>query len=161
PDPYVFTVPADGKYLIQVSSREASFLYGPKTAYRLRVGPPRPDFRVVAMPPSRNAQEATILRSDGSQYVEAFAFRYGGFTGPIPLTADNLPSGVTCSPQTIGPAQRAGSMVFTAAPNAAKFDGPITIKATATAGGKQLVREARSASITWGVQPGQNIPTIT
>src|SRR4051812_1766513 len=34
PDPYVFTAPEDGKYLVQVTSREANYLYGPKTAYR-------------------------------------------------------------------------------------------------------------------------------
>jgi Bacterial pre-peptidase C-terminal domain len=161
PDPYVFTAPADGKYLIQVSSREANYLYGPKTTYRLRVGPPRLDFRVVAMAANRNSPDSTVLRVDGSQYIEVYAFRYDGFTGPITLTAEGLPVGVTCTPQSIGPAQRAGSMVLTAAPNAAKFDGPITIKATAAVAGKPLTREARSASVTWGVQPGQNIPTIT
>jgi hypothetical protein len=161
PDPYLFTAPEDGKYLIQVTSREASFQYGPKVTYRLRVGPPRPDFRVVAMAASRNQPDGTVLRTDGNINLEVFAFRLDGFTGPITLTAEGLPAGVTCQPQTIGAAQRAGALVLSAAPNAAKFDGPITIKATATVAGKPLVREARSASILWGVQQGQNIPTIT
>ena len=102
PDPYVFAAPEDGKYLIQVTSREANYLYGPKTTYRLRVGPPRPDFRVVAMAASKSAPEPTVLRADGNQYVEVYAFRFDGFTGPITLTAEGLPAGVTCSPQTIG-----------------------------------------------------------
>lgn len=161
PDPYVFTAPEDGKYLVQVVSREANFLYGPKTTYRLRVGPPRPDFRVVAMANSRNSPDTTVLRADGCDYLEVFAFRFDGFTGPITLTAENLPAGVTSVPQNIGPGQRSGCLVLTAAPNAAKFDGPITIKGTATVAGQALVREARSASVTWGVQPGQNIPTLT
>jgi hypothetical protein len=161
PDPYLFTAPEDGKYLIQVTSREASFQYGPKVTYRLRVGPAKPDFRVVAMAASKNSPDTTILRADGNQNLEVYAFRIDGFTGPIALSAEGLPAGVTCVPQVIGNAQRAGSLVLSAAPNAAKFDGPITIKATATVNGKLLVREARSASVTWGVQPGQNVPTIT
>jgi hypothetical protein len=161
PDAYLFTAPADGKYLIQVSSREANYQYGPKTAYRLRVGPPRPDFRVVAMSASRFNPEAPAVRADGSQLIEVFAFRYDGFTGPITLTAEGLPAGITCPPQTIGPNQRAGGLVLTAAANAAKFEGPIAIKATATVAGKPLVRDCRSATITWGVQPGQNVPTIS
>jgi hypothetical protein len=161
PDAYLFTAPADGKYLIHVSSRETNYQYGPKTAYRLRVGPPRPDFRVVVMSSSRSNPEAPAVRADGSQLIECFAFRYDGFTGPITLTAEGLPPGITCPPQIVGPNQRAGGLVLTAAANAAKFDGPIKVQATATVAGKPLVREARSATITWGVQPGQNIPTIS
>jgi hypothetical protein len=161
PDAYLFTAPADGKYLIQVSSREANYQYGPKPAYRLRVGPAKPDFRVVAMSASRFNPEAPAVRADGSQLIEVFAFRYDGFPGPVTLTAEGLPPGITCPPQMIGPNQRAGGLVLTAAANAAKFEGPIAIKATATVAGKPITREARSATITWGVQPGQNVPTIS
>ena len=161
PDAYVFTAPEDGKYLIQVTSREASYQYGPKTTYRLRVGPPKPDFRVVVMAANKIQPDTTVLRADGHQNLEVFAFRADGFNGPIALTAEGLPPGVTCPPQVIGSGQRAGSLVLSAAPNAARFDGPVTIKATATVHGKPLVREARSASVTWGVPAGQNVPTIT
>ncbi|HEX3148837.1 MAG TPA: PPC domain-containing protein [Gemmataceae bacterium] len=161
PDPYLFTAPEDGKYLIQVTSREANYQFGPKVTYRLRVGTPKPDFRVVAMAANKNSPDTTVLRADGNQNLEVYAFRFDGFSGSIALTAEGLPPGVTCVPQVIGSAQRAGSLVLSAAPNAARFDGPITIKATATVNGKPLVREVRSASVTWGVQPGQNVPTIT
>lgn len=161
PDSFTFAAPEDGKYLIQVSSRESSYQYGPRAAYRLRVSPPRPDFRVVAMPSSNYAPDTTILRADGNHFMEVFAFRYDGFTGPINLSVDGLPAGVTCTPQVIGTGQRSGSLVFSAAPTAAAYTGPIKIKATATIAGKPVVREARSATIAWGVQPGQNIPTST
>lgn len=161
PDPYVFTAPADGKYLVRVASREANFQYGPKTVYRLRVGPPRPDFRVVAMAASNNEPKTTVLRADGNDYLEVFAFRHDGFTGNITLTAEGLPPGVTAPPMVINPGQRAGPLVLSVAPNAAAFDGPITVKATATVAGKPVVREARAASIIWGNQPGQNTPTIS
>jgi hypothetical protein len=161
PDPFTLVAPEDGKYLVQVTSREASYQYGPRVAYRLRISAPKPDFRLVAMPASVYAAEATVLGADGHHYLKVFAFRSDGFAGPITLTAESLPPGVTCPPQVIGPAQRAGALVLAAAPSATKFDGPITIKGTATIAGKPVVREARSATISWGVQPMQNIPTIT
>jgi hypothetical protein len=161
PDPYTFTVPEDGKYLVQVTSREASYQYGPRTGYRLRVGPPRPDFRLVAMPASPHAPDVTVLRADGQDYLRVYAFRSDGFTGPITLTAEGLPAGVTCSSQVIAPGQRSGALVLSAAASAARFNGPFTVKGTATISGKPVVREARSATIAWGVQPMQNIPTVT
>jgi hypothetical protein len=161
PDPYTFTAPEDGKYLIQVSSRESSYQYGPRVTYRLRVGSPRPDFRLVAMPASTFAPDNMILPADGHHFMQVYAFRYDGFTGPINLSVEGLPPGVTCPAQVIGSNQRSGSLVLSAAPTAATFTGPIKIKGTATVAGKPLVREARSASIVWGVQPMQNIPTNT
>ena len=55
PGPFKFTAPADGKYLVAVGARDSGFLYGPRTIYRLRVSPAKPDFRVVAMPASAQA----------------------------------------------------------------------------------------------------------
>jgi len=161
PDAYTFTAPEDGKYLVQVVSRESSYQYGPRVTYRLRISSPRPDFRLVAMPASKYQPDVTVLRADGHNYLEVFAFRSDGFTGPISLSTEGLPAGVTCVPQVISTAQRSGSLVLSAAPNAAAFTGPITIKGTATIAGKPVVREARSATITWAVQPMQNIPTAT
>ncbi|HSQ57437.1 MAG TPA: PPC domain-containing protein, partial [Gemmata sp.] len=50
PPAYRFTAPEDGKYFVMVGSRDAAAVVGPRAAYRLRVGPAKPDFRVVAMP---------------------------------------------------------------------------------------------------------------
>ena len=50
PPVYKFTAPADGKYLVAVGSHQASAFFGPRSAYRLRVAPPKPDFRAVVMP---------------------------------------------------------------------------------------------------------------
>ena len=97
PDPYVFTAPEDGKYLVQVTSREANYLYGPKTTYRLRVGPPRPDFRVVAM--AGQQEFAGADRPAGRRQPIP-----GGVRLPVrrvrrPDHADGrgLPPGVTCA----------------------------------------------------------------
>lgn len=161
PDAFSFTAAEDGRYTIQVISRESGYQYGPRSTYRLRVGPARPDFRVVAMPASNYAPDVTVLRADGNNYLELYAFRNDGFTGPISIVAEGLPAGVTALPQVIGSGQRSGSLVLSAAAGAKAFSGPITLKATATIAGKPVARDVRYATISWSVQPMQNIPTIT
>ena len=161
PAPYKFTAAADGKYLIQVGAQDSTFLYGPQAAYRLRVGPPKPDFRAVAKPYLKSYQTGSSGRQDGCEAYEVYVHRIDGFTGSVVITAEGLPAGVTAKPCAIGPAARWGVLVLDIGPAAAAFSGAITIKATsATAVGQPLVREVRPAAVTWGTQPGQNIPVL-
>ena len=163
PPTYKFTPPQDGKYLVGVGARESSFLFGPRTAYRLRVGPAKPDFRAVIMPYSRHYQTGSAARQDGTEAFDVYVHRTDGFNGTITLTAEGLPAGVTAKPTTIGPAAKWGAFVLNVSGGAAAFTGPIVVKATSTSpDGKPLVREVRPASVTWGtaVQPGNNVPMI-
>src|SRR5258706_4337925 len=107
-----------------------------------------------------NQPGSSGVRADGNQYLDVFLFRYDGFTGAVTLTAEGLPAGVTCLPAVVNMGMKQGQFVLSAAANAAPFNGTINVKATATINGQQVVREARYASITWAVQPQQNIPTI-
>jgi hypothetical protein len=75
---------------------------------------------------------------------------------------EGLPQGVSCPPQIVGPGQRFGSLVVGAAAHAAPWTGTIAIKGTATIDGKEVVREARPATITWPIPPQlQNVSTIS
>ncbi|WP_020474327.1 hypothetical protein [Zavarzinella formosa] len=161
PEPYKFTATEDGKYLVQVASRESSFLFGPHVSYRLRITPEKPDFRLVVMPSSKSQPDVTVLRADGAQYLDVFVFRQDGFTGPVTLTAEGLPAGVTAPPQVVGNGQKAGTLVLLAAPTAATFNGTFVVKGTAAINGKQVVHDARPATIVWGMQQQNNTPTIT
>jgi hypothetical protein len=162
PPAHKFTAPADGKYLIAIGCRESSVMTGPQTAYRLRVGPARPDFRAIVKPYQKSYQAGSSGRQDGDEAFEVFIHRMDGFNGSVTLTAEGLPAGVTAKPTTIGPGTKFGVLVLDVGPAAAAFTGPITVKAAATLpDGKQLVREARPAAVVWGVQPGQNIPVVS
>jgi hypothetical protein len=161
PPAYKFTAPADGKYLILVGSTDANVNYGPRCFYRLRVAPPRPDFRAVVMAPSRDLPAAVTARPDGEVAYEVYVHRTDGFADPVTVTAEGLPPGVTCKPALIGSRMRWGTLVLSAAAGAKEFGGPITVTCSATIDGKKVVREARPATITWGVPPGQNVPTVT
>ncbi|MCE9567262.1 MAG: PPC domain-containing protein [Planctomycetes bacterium] len=162
PAPYKFTAPEDGKYYVVVGCREASVLTGPRSTYRLRVSPAKPDFRAVAMPYSRHYQSGANAWQGGTQAYDVYVHRIDGYNGAISIVPEGLPAGVTAKPLTIGPTTRWGVLVLNAAPGAAAFVGPITMKASGTGpDGKPLVREIRPATVTWGTsQPNSNVPVI-
>jgi hypothetical protein len=160
PGVYKFTVPADGSYLIAVGCRDAGYLTGPRTIYRLRVGPAKPDFRAVVMPYSRYFQTGSAARQDGTEALDVFVHRIDGFAGPVTVTAEGLPAGVTAKPVTIGPAARWGVLVLDVKADAKAWTGPIKVTAKADVAGKPTAREARPASVTWGTPPQQNVPVV-
>ncbi|MCE9531186.1 MAG: PPC domain-containing protein, partial [Planctomycetes bacterium] len=153
----------DGQYFVGVGSRESNFAFGPRVTYRLRVTPEKPDFRVIIMPSSTYQPDTTVLRAGGLQYLDVFVQRLDGFTGPITLTAEGLPPGVTCPPSVVSTGMKQGTLVLSADASAVPFSGTFTVKGTATIAGQPAIREARPATITWslGPQQNQNIPAIT
>ncbi len=162
PPAFKFTAPEDGKYLVLLGCRESSVLYGPETAYRLRVSPAKPDFRTVAMPYSRHYQGGANGWQGGTQAYDVYVHRIDGYSGPVTITAEKLPGGVTAKPLIIGPGARWGVLVLNIAANAAPFTGSFTLKASGPdSAGKPLVRDVRPASVTWGnPQPNSNVPAL-
>jgi hypothetical protein len=67
---------------------------------------------------------------------------------------------VTAKPALVGTNMTWGTLVLSATRDVKEFTGAITVKCTATIGGKPVVREARPATITWGV-PQPNVFTVT
>ena len=161
PQTYRFVVPADGKYQLMVSSRLADTVASPRHYYRVRITPPQPDFHLIALAPGEYRPTGMTVLSGGQQAFTIFAVRQDGFIGDIALSAEGLPAGVTAAPQTVGGDLRESRFAVSATPAAAPWTGEIKIKGTAVINGAKVVREARSASIVWPVQPGQNIPTIS
>jgi hypothetical protein len=163
PPRYRFTAPADGKYQLLVSSRDANVRAGPRHFYHVRIAPEQPDFRLIVMPPADNRPDACRLPQGGNQYLTVLAWRLDGWNGPITLTAEgspSLPPGVTCPSQPMGAGLKQVALVFGVAPTAPLGVHEIKIKGTAVINGQTVVREARPASVTWPVQPQQNIPTL-
>ena len=161
PSPYRFVVPADGKYHLMLASHTGDNFADPTHQYRVRISKELPDFRVFIMPADETRPEACLLGQGGSHHFTVYASRLDGFKGEIVLTAEGLPAGVTCAPQTLAGSMKMTQLVLTAADNAAFYTGNIRVVGTAVIEGKKVVHEARSATVTWGVQIQQNIPTIT
>src|SRR5207244_698059 len=161
PPVYRFTVPADGRYQLMVSSHDADNHFGPRHFYHVRIAPERPDFHLIALAPDATRPDGCCLHQGSSEAYAILAWRSEGYNGPITLAVEGLSTGVTCTSQIIGPGLRETALVLTAAANAPVWTGEIKIKGTATINGRAVVREARSASITWPVAPQQGIPPIS
>jgi hypothetical protein len=159
PPRYRFVAPADGEYQLMVASREAYTQAGPRYLYTVRLTPEEPDFHLVVMPHMPNTPEACVVPRGGRTYGTVYVWRQDGFSGDVELSADGLPEGVTCPPQTVGREQREGTLVFSAEADAPLWAGTVHVKGTAVIHGKKVEREARAASVTWPVP--QNVPPIS
>jgi hypothetical protein len=161
PPAYRFVVPADGKYQLLVGSHLADNQAEPHHVYRLRIAKETPDFRLVVMPPDEYRPDSCVLGQGGNRNYSVFVDRHDNFKGDVTLTVEGLPTGVTCPPQVVGTNMKKANLVVTAAANAPVWTGEIKVRGTAVINGAKVVREARSASIVWPVQPQQNIATVT
>jgi len=161
PAPFRFVVPEDGKYHMLVASHVGDLSTDPRHMYRLSIAPERPDFRLVVMPPDDFRPDSLTLGKGGLQNFLVFAQRQDGFKGEITLSVEGLPTGVACPPHVLAGNQKQGLLVLSAAEDAPEFTGAIKVTGTAIINGQKVVREARPATITWAVQPQQNIPTVT
>jgi hypothetical protein len=161
PPRFRFVAPADGKYELMVSSRDADVRAGPRQLYRVRITPEQPDFRLIVMPPADNRPDGCRVAQGGDQFYTLLAWRLDGWNGPINVTAEGLPAGVMCPAQVIGAGLKQIPLVVSAALTAAVGVYEVKIKGTAVINGQTVTREARAASITWPTQPQQGIPVIS
>jgi hypothetical protein len=83
-----FTAPADGLFFVTVQDRFRG-RGGPEFAYRLRVTRPEPGFDL-----SFQTLGTAVTRGQSTP-LRVVARRHGGFAGPITLTLDGPPTGVT------------------------------------------------------------------
>jgi hypothetical protein len=161
PQSYRFVAPAKGKYLLLATSRAAGTQYGVRHTYAVRIAKQAPDFRLVALAVESNMPTAPLLYQGGEQALTVLAWRNGDFTGPIELSVEGLPAGVTCTAQPLAGQVRQTTLVLSAAATAAAWTGEIKIKGTATMDGKAVTHEARAGVIVWPVQQGQNTPNLS
>lgn len=88
-----FRLPADGQYRVVLSDVQSHG--GNEYTYRLRIGPPRPDFALRVTPSSAR------LRPGSTATVSVHAYRKEGFSGDIALSLVDAPEGYSLRPETI------------------------------------------------------------
>jgi hypothetical protein len=132
-----FRPPADGVYKIAVADRFSS-RGGRAFAYRLRAtAAGEPDFRLTFA-----ADTLNVPRGKQSKFrlnVE----RLGGYNGPIALSWDGLPEGVSVTPGTVPAGQASVDVMVSALPPARIGVVPVTVRGTV---GK-LVRTATAPAL--------------
>ncbi len=165
-DDPIFQSPAlaEGDYQVSVRNLYGAARGSARYVYRLKVRPPQPDFRLVAMhnapaiPNVAQPPDSLLVRQGGNQHLDIYAIRRDGFNAEITVQAQALPAGVTCPAVTIGAGQAYVPLVFSAADNAAPGIGTVSITGTASIAGQPVMREARPAVITWAYDPNVPMP---
>lgn len=88
-----FTAPEAGTYYVRLT--DARGTSDPHRAYRLTIAPPDPDFELFVSPSNPNVPRG------GTVPVTVFAWREDGFDGPIDVSLDGLPAGLSATPGRI------------------------------------------------------------
>ena len=120
---------------------------GARSQYVLVVRKPVPDFHAAVMHHQNPGPGGTTIRRGGATYLDVILQRQEGFSGPITLTAEGLPSGVHALPTTIRDSR--GTFVLWADADAADWTGPIKLIATGKRGDSILGREVRPYTRVW------------
>jgi hypothetical protein len=112
-----FTLPATGSYYLHLGDTQHKG--GAEYAYRLRVGPPQPDFALRVVPSSVNA------RAGAAVPITVYALRRDGFAGPIALTLNDAPPGVILGGIGIPASQDQVRLTVSVPPT--PFDKPVSL----------------------------------
>lgn len=134
-DSYILAkLPADGDYFVHLgdTARNGGDEYG----YRLRIGPPIPDFELRAVPSS------VALRSKGAASATIQIIRKDGFNAPIKLTLKDPPPGFMANPVTLAATQE--KVGFTVKTDLVETRHPVSLSIIGTAkiGDQEIVRQA-------------------
>ena len=127
---------------------------GARYQYVLTIRKPTPDFYVAAIHSQNPGPGGTTIRRGGAAYVDVIIHYRDGFTGPITITAEDLPKGVYVAP-TIVRGNNNVAVVLWADADAPDWAGSVKLIATAKRGDAVIHREVRSYSRVWNA-PDQN-----
>ncbi len=128
------TLPADGTYTIRLT--DAQGRGSPDHGYRLRIGPPEPDFELRVVPSTIN------LRAGATVPITVYALRRDGFAGEIVLGLQNAPTGLALSGARIPAHQDMVRLTLTAASNAREETRTLLVAGTASIGGRAVTHRA-------------------
>jgi hypothetical protein len=130
-----FTAPEDGEYFVRL--RDVRGLHGEDYAYRLTVRAPSPDFRLTVEPRNPN------VPLGGRIPITVTALRLDDFDGPIGVSIEDLPAGLSAKKGTIEPGQVSTTLLLSADESAhLGVAVPLRVSGKATAGARQLAHWA-------------------
>ena len=130
---------------------------GPRYQYVMELQPSRPDFFVATMHSQNPGPGGTTLWRGGAAYFDVIIHQTRGYSGPIVITAENLPQGVHAIPATLGLGS-GGTFVLWADQDAPESAVPIRLIATGERAGVKFTREVRPYARVWNQGDGTSQP---
>ena len=130
----VVAIPKTGDYLLWIG--DAQRQGGAACAYRLLVGPRRPDFQLRVVPSAVNARGGSMVP------VTVYALRDGGFSGDIELRLRDAPAGFALSGARIPAGQDKVQVTLTVPVAPSEKLTPLALEGYATVGGREISRAA-------------------
>ncbi|MBQ17623.1 MAG: hypothetical protein CMJ65_10905 [Planctomycetaceae bacterium] len=148
-----FSVPADGKYIVEI--RDVHLRGGRRYVYAIRTTRATPYFEILL------DTDKTQLSPGTNGVIFVRAERHNGFSGGISLAATGLPAGVTAHGGRILPDGQDGCMILTTAADAKPSIANITVTGTEiqtakSPAGPPLTHVARSMQETYMPGGGRN-----
>jgi len=129
-----FTAPADGEYVLKL--RDVRGLSGEDYTYRLSARAAQPDFQLSVSPKNPN------VPLGGRVPLTVTAFRMDDFDGPIEVSVEGLPAGLSATGAVIPPGQVSTTLLLGADVNA-NLTGAAPLKVVGKANiGNQMVAHA-------------------
>jgi hypothetical protein len=162
-----FAVPEDGTYRLMIRDLFGDGRKDPSYVWRLAIRPAEPDFRLLAYSdkPAQGQRdqnqtrlESLTVRKGGTTTLTVIVQRRDEFAGEIAIGVEGLPDGITCPGAVIGGNVKQAALVISASEGVAAWSGPIKIVGKAKIGEREVVREARYATVVWGTQNRQQDP---
>lgn len=126
---------------------------GARFQYVLRIRQATPDFYAAVIHHQNPGPGGTTVRRGGAAYLDVILHMTEGFSGPVTLTAEQLPEGLHARPTTIN--ETRGVFVLWADENAPEGVTPVKLTATGLRGDQLLRREVRPYCRVW-TDPGMN-----
>ncbi len=150
---FTFKAEKEGTYRVSVVNQ-----YGNGAAnilYRLAIREPKHDFQLVAtterpLANGRAGYAATpVLRRGAGWGIRILVPRQDGFEGDIVISAEGLPAGVHAQPLILSGKTDRGILVVMADDNVKRWEGIIRIVGKAKIGNRDVIRNARYATLVW------------
>ncbi len=146
---------ANKKYRVLVQDRYSRG--GARYQYVLAIRPPSPDYFAAAIHHQNPGPGGTTLWKGSSAYLDVVLHRRDGFNGPVTITAEGLPAGVTAVPAVTTGTHVA--FVITSSKDAADWTGEVTLMSSAKIGDREIKREVRPYYRVWNQGDGSSRPT--
>jgi hypothetical protein len=135
-----YKLPKNGTYLLHIGDTQKKG--GSDYAYRLRIGPRRPDFRLRVVPSSIHVRPGETVP------ITVYALRQDGFDGEIALNVEGMPKGFQLGSGLIRPGVEKLRLTMTTPPVAQKRPVDLRVEGRATIDGTEVRRTAVPAEDT-------------